>query len=184
MNLLQGLFKAKLYNREFLKFLWRQLLLTDSGRRLDLEALFHESYYWTKAGKKDILNISSLPSTEKRVIKGIFKHLGINNSSVKPVSNIPPTHSLLDSKLYEIIVSETAKMYPDSRVIPYTTPGYSDNRFLRSRGKVVYGYFPLSLKDKLAGIHGYNESICIDRLLDSYQLMSNIVLKFATPFRV
>lgn len=178
INLFKGLWKTKLYDRELVKVLWRQLLLKDSVRRLNLDALLQHSYYWTKAGEQAILNISSLPGTDARVINGIFKHLGIGNGNVKPVSNIPPTHSPLNTKLYAMIVSETAKMYPQSRVIPYTTPGYSDNRFLRSRGKVVYGYFPLSLKDRLAGIHGYNEAICIDRLLDTYNLISNIVLKF------
>jgi acetylornithine deacetylase/succinyl-diaminopimelate desuccinylase-like protein len=64
-------------------------------------------------------------------------------------------------------------------VIPYTTPGYSDNRFLREEGKQVYGFFPLLPEDSLAGIHGFNESISIESLTNAYKLLKDIVREFA-----
>ena len=89
-------------------------------------------------------------------------------------------HTGLDTELYRTIVSQTSKLSAEYRVIPYTTPGYSDNRFLREQGKKVYGFFPLSLEDSLAGIHGYNESIGIESLAHANELLKDIIWKFCS----
>ena len=87
-------------------------------------------------------------------------------------------HTKTNTDLYRTIVSETSKISKNYEIIPVTTPGYSDNRFLRYKNKTVYGYFPLSLNDRVNGIHGCNERISIKGLIETQQIMYGIVSKF------
>lgn len=176
--LIKGLSATKIYNMALVVFLLKQSLMRSNKRRIDVNSLLCSSYNQNRTRQKAMLNISYLPGTNEKAIERILKNTGLNDYDIRLTADIPPSHTAVDTHLYDIIAGETAKQYPKSKVIPYTTPGYSDNRFLRDRGKVVYGYFPLSLEDELSGIHGYNEHISISGLLDACNLMYNVLTVF------
>ncbi len=178
INLLKGLSIAKIYNLELLCFLMKQSLLRTHKRRLDLNSLACSSYCFAKHEGNTVLTINNIPGSNNMNAERILNKAGIHGDEKKVASYVPANYTAVSTELYQLIVSETRKASPNNRVIPYTTPGYSDNRFLRYKGKTVYGYFPLSFEDSLSGIHGYNENISIRGLLDSYRLMNNIVLRF------
>lgn len=67
------------------------------------------------------------------------------------------------------------KEVPGARLMPCITPGYSDNRFFRSAGVPVAGFFPLDINNSLGGIHGRNEYISEDSLDLACRLMSRIL---------
>jgi acetylornithine deacetylase/succinyl-diaminopimelate desuccinylase-like protein len=177
LNILKGLTINGLYNIELFKFLFKQFLLSSAHRRIDVNSLLRNSFCWHNLGQNALAEIRYLPGTNIKAIHRILADEGIDYP-YKDISNVPPTYTDICTALYKIISEQTEGTFKNTKVIPYTTPGYSDNRFLRSCGKVVYGYFPLSAEDKLAGIHGYNECISISGLSDSFNLMKNIIIKF------
>lgn len=177
-GLIKGLSVTKIYDMTLVIFLLKQFLMRGNKRRIDANSLLCSSYHLDRTGQKGMLNISYLPGTSEKDIERILKNTGLNNYDIKLVADIPPNHTAVDTDLYDIIAGETANQYSRSKAIPYTTPGHSDNRYLRDRGKIVYGYFPISLEDKLSGIHGYNERISILGLLDACKLMYKILTVF------
>lgn len=176
VNLLKGL-STGIYDLELLQFLVKQALSKTHKRRLSLKALTCDSYYVDKNEKGIFLTVKSIPNSKEMNYRSILNKMGLGGH-IKITNNFTSTYTAINTKLYNLIVSETSKLSSDYKVIPYTTPGYSDNRFMRSMKKTVYGYFPLSLEDSLSGIHGNNESISIKGLLNAKCLMNNIVSKF------
>ena len=61
---------------------------------------------------------------------------------------------------------------PNARLMPCITPGYSDNRWFRKAGIPTAGFFPLDIRNSLAGIHGANEYISEASLALAYRTVS------------
>ena len=61
---------------------------------------------------------------------------------------------------------------PNARLMPCITPGYSDNRWFRKAGIPVAGFFPLDIRNSLAGIHGANEYVSEASLALAYRTVS------------
>ena len=78
------------------------------------------------------------------------------------------------SFLYEVIRRETKKMVGNN-IVPYITPGYSDNRFFRKLGIKVYGYQPLLPHCRPSWIHGISEKISISSLEFGIKLLFKII---------
>ena len=63
----------------------------------------------------------------------------------------------------------------DAELMPYITPGFSDNRWFRKNGIPVIGFFPLDPKNAVSGIHGPDEYISMMSLELAYKVMSKTV---------
>ncbi|MDL2258371.1 M20/M25/M40 family metallo-hydrolase [Eubacteriales bacterium OttesenSCG-928-K08] len=63
----------------------------------------------------------------------------------------------------------------DAQLLPIITPGYSDNRHFRNAGIPVLGFFPLSIDNGIAGIHGNDEYITQQSLDLAEAVLSEIV---------
>ena len=80
-----------------------------------------------------------------------------------------------DPYLYEIIHKETVRIAGAS-VVPYITPGYSDNRFFRSLGAAVFGYQPLLPDCRPSWIHGQGERLGLSSIELGIKLLLNIII--------
>ncbi len=63
-------------------------------------------------------------------------------------------------------------------LVPHVSPGHSDNRHFRNAGMETLGFFPLASGERLAGIHGYDESISLASLRLAADLLFEIVCNF------
>jgi acetylornithine deacetylase/succinyl-diaminopimelate desuccinylase-like protein len=81
-----------------------------------------------------------------------------------------------DTELYRTIESVVKGAIEDAIVVPTTTVGGTDNRFLRARGIPAYGFIPCLLSpQERAGFHGNDEFLTIDNLNMGVELMYEIV---------
>lgn len=92
-----------------------------------------------------------------------------------------PTESPLNTELYDAISRVIMKNDPKGFVIPLLMPGATDNRFLREKGIVAYGFCPLhsethSLRELMDNTHGIDERVPIDALefgtIGTYDLLA------------
>lgn len=66
-------------------------------------------------------------------------------------------------------------------LLPFSTPGYSDNRFFREMGLPTLGFFPMGLENSSAGIHGADEYVTRCSLKMAFEILLEIVLAFSMP---
>lgn len=176
INLLKGLFVTNIYDVELLRFFIKQPFSGSHKRSLDFKAMLCDSYSLDREEAR--VTIHRNPDGKAMDFGSWRKKLQSCMKLSEMTSHIPASYSRIDTELYQVIARETKRRGQQYKVIPYTTPGYSDNRFLRDKERAVYGFFPLTLEDRLSGIHGYDEAISIEGLLNAYELLNRIVQQF------
>ena len=82
--------------------------------------------------------------------------------------------SSADKNIIEVFQKALRQFIPNADILPVITPGCSDNRYLRSLGIPVVGFFPF---DERNGIHMHaaNEYISIKTLELAYNVMSEVL---------
>jgi acetylornithine deacetylase/succinyl-diaminopimelate desuccinylase-like protein len=68
-----------------------------------------------------------------------------------------------------------AEMFPGVPVVPILQPGATDGEFLNAAGIPTYGFEPLFLGPDLGNIHGLNEYVSVQSLLDSRAFLYRLV---------
>lgn len=76
---------------------------------------------------------------------------------------------------FEIIENKLKSFAPNYKLLPFVTPGYSDNRFFRERNIPTLGFFPLNIKNNISGIHGANEYISFKSIEIAYTILSSLI---------
>lgn len=77
---------------------------------------------------------------------------------------------------YIRLLHEELKGYDRSfAIMPYVTPGFSDNRHFRERGINTLGFFPIHIDNGITGIHGINEYISRESIRTAYIILINII---------
>ena len=66
---------------------------------------------------------------------------------------------------------------PGAWLMPWITPGYSDNRWFRKLGIPTAGFFPLDEKNAVSGIHGADEYISRKSLQLAYDVMTGVLYR-------
>ncbi|KAF5047139.1 Succinyl-diaminopimelate desuccinylase [anaerobic digester metagenome] len=90
------------------------------------------------------------------------------------------TGVIRDLTLYlNIIEKELLNIDSNYRILPFVTPGYSDNRYFRLNGISTIGFFPIDYRNSLSGIHGVNEYVSIDTIELSSNLLYKIIKNIA-----
>lgn len=83
-----------------------------------------------------------------------------------------------DTELFRVIEAVITSAMEDAVIVPALTVGGTDNRFLRARGILAYGFIPCLLSpEESAGFHGNNEFLTIDNLNMGCEFMYGIVRK-------
>lgn len=75
-----------------------------------------------------------------------------------------PTESAPETELTADIRLSLARHAPGARVVPYMATGATDARYLRPKGMVVYGFWPIPADFETHGVHGVNERIPVRAL--------------------
>ncbi len=178
INLLKGLLITKIYDGELLRFFIKQPFSGSHKRRLDYKMMLCDSYSLDRDEKGERVTIQEIPGMKAKDFSVLRNKLASLLRNAEMTSHIPASYSRVDTELYRVIARETKKRSAQYKVIPFTTPGYSDNRYLRGTERAVYGFFPLTLEDGLSGIHGHDENISTEGLLMAYDLLNRIVQQF------
>jgi hypothetical protein len=100
-------------------------------------------------------------------------------SSASPSAE-PSTGSAAGQSIALYSIGEILSRLPEPALpLPIITPGISDNHFFRERGIPTLGFFPLSERTVVSGMHGANEHIDLEDLKSAFDILLETVLKFA-----
>jgi acetylornithine deacetylase/succinyl-diaminopimelate desuccinylase-like protein len=90
-------------------------------------------------------------------IRELLKATGVE---VEVLMAFTPAVSGIDTSLYTAIVDYTASHYPDSKVRPVVSTGFTDSHFTRDLGIVSYGFNPIITRvGEPSGVHGNDERV-------------------------
>ena len=73
-----------------------------------------------------------------------------------------------------------AAMFPGVPVVPILQPGATDGAFLNAAGIPTYGVEPLFVRPDLGHIHGLNEYVNVESLMQARQFLYQLVAAYAT----
>jgi len=92
-----------------------------------------------------------------------------------------PAVSSTDSALYRLITRVLEERYPDAITVPGISTGFTDSHFFRDMGIASYGFsaFVIPQADR-RGVHGNDERIPVDTLVEGTATMIDLVARFAT----
>ncbi len=88
-----------------------------------------------------------------------------------------------ESALYDTIVSVMGERAPDSPLVPYLLPGFTDAKAFTSIGAKWYGFSPVRMPPgvRFADLfHGHNERIPVDGLAFGTEVLADVVTRFVT----
>jgi acetylornithine deacetylase/succinyl-diaminopimelate desuccinylase-like protein len=136
-----------------------ELTLPDSGRwglcQKALEARwFDENTLRYLAELPANTNKRRIP--EETFLQGLGSYLQTQGTNNVQASN------------YAVLSSCLSAINPDYRAMSFITPGYTDNRYLRSRHIETWGFFPLDPQNHVGGMHGRHEYISMASLILAY----------------
>lgn len=80
--------------------------------------------------------------------------------------------------LFSLICDQVKRLPTFIDVLPYVTPGYSDNRFFRDRGIPTYGFFPLQDTKAIMTTHRANERVSLMELSTAFYILFQVVGRF------
>ncbi len=85
------------------------------------------------------------------------------------------------SPLFQAIVRTMSRLEPESVVVPYVVPGFTDNHHFMTLGSQMYGFTPMKLPEgepfgKL--IHGHDERIPVESLVYGTKILYELVKDF------
>lgn len=95
---------------------------------------------------------------------------------VSVIMAFTPAVSSTTSRLFTAIERVTKELYPNSRVLPSVSTGFTDSHFTRDQGIVSYGFDPIiSIEGEPSGVHGNDERINVDAFRQGIRDMQAIV---------
>ncbi|NLY45988.1 MAG: M20/M25/M40 family metallo-hydrolase [Tissierella sp.] len=162
------------------------------GRGGELNALFRTTVAFTKMEASDAVNVfppyASIEAdirvmegdTEDSIIKALKNRVADDNISVDLIDVIPVKH-FSDTKTegWEKLKSSIKEVWGDVLVSPYLMIACSDSRHFTSICDNVYRFSAMELSDEERKlIHGNNERIPVDKLMDLVKFYINLMKKF------
>lgn len=164
-NILINLFKSlkrKANNINTILYLKDQILSKQTSRRISLD---------------DYLKNQVLSIDRKKVVLKLpyLKNEEITYKENLEVQSAETKFTKVNTKTFKIIQKQLKKVNSNYKLLPYITPGYSDNRYFRKKEIEVYGFFPLDYNNNISGIHGYNEYISKKSISLSFTILLKIV---------
>lgn len=141
-----------------------------------------------KAGSKtNVIPATATAELDCRILPGhtpedFRKHIvqKINDPQVEVefITASLPNESNFHSPYYQALAQAIEAHDPQAIVIPYMSPGATDNRFFRDQGVPAFGIIPLLVKlEDIEGLHGKNERIPVSELVRGEKILWDFVLK-------
>ena len=101
------------------------------------------------------------------------------NIEIERIMSFTPAVSSASTSLFEAIRRTAIKKYPEAKIIPGVTTGFTDSHFFRDIGINSYGYAPFVLRPgEGSGVHGNDERIGIETLKEGTRLMIDLLQDF------
>ncbi len=101
---------------------------------------------------------------------------GVTVEAVEQKEDDQPGRSDFRTPWFRGLQAITKRHFGDIPVLPFVTTGATDMRYLRELGITAYGFFPVRISaDDLRRMHGVNERISIENLLEGCEVTKEIV---------
>lgn len=98
---------------------------------------------------------------------------------IEVILSFPSRASSADTPLYRAIAQVAAAQQPPGLVVPRMISGFTDAHWFRDVGIVSYGFVPRAVpREEAVRVHGIDERVSIDSLVDSIRLTVEIVRSF------
>mgnify|MGYP003346167595 CR=1 FL=1 len=101
------------------------------------------------------------------------------SSFVDRASGSTPKPPPLGPSILKPIEELTAEFWPGVPVLPMLQPGATDGAFLNAVGIPTYGIEPVFMGPDLGNIHGLNEYISVQSLLEGREFLYRLVKRYA-----
>lgn len=108
----------------------------------------------------------------------IMKMIDDSRVQVRLTTQSRPNESDFRTPYFKALEESILEVDPKAVVLPFLSPGATDNRFFREKGVLAYGIIPLliNLKD-LESLHGKNERIPLKEIPKGEKILFNFVRK-------
>jgi acetylornithine deacetylase/succinyl-diaminopimelate desuccinylase-like protein len=102
--------------------------------------------------------------------------------SISKLLSFTPAVSPSDTELFAVIKDVMTREFPNSRVLPTMSVGFTDSHFFRELGITSYGFSPM-LRDPAKmkpgeGPHGHNERVSVENIERGTRLMLEMLERF------
>ncbi len=95
---------------------------------------------------------------------------------IEVIMGFTPAVSTTDTELYRAIERVSARHFPNSKVVPSVSSGFTDSHFFRDMDIVAYGYGPEILTpDESNRIHGNDERVSVQNVRRGVQMVLEII---------
>jgi acetylornithine deacetylase/succinyl-diaminopimelate desuccinylase-like protein len=101
--------------------------------------------------------------------------------SVEQLMAFTPALTRTDTPLYRLIETLVEERRPAAVVVPGVSTGFTDSHFFRDLGISSYGFSPTLVPEQdRRGVHGNNERVSVEHLVDGTDFMIELLDRFAT----
>ncbi|MEJ2132648.1 MAG: M20/M25/M40 family metallo-hydrolase, partial [Gammaproteobacteria bacterium] len=112
-------------------------------------------------------------------LKSIMNEPDIN---ISKLLSFAPAVSPSDTELFGVIEDVLTEEFPNARVLPSMSVGFTDSHFFRDLGITAYGFVPM-LRDPREmkpgeGAHGNNERVSVENVKRGTRLMLEMLEQF------
>jgi acetylornithine deacetylase/succinyl-diaminopimelate desuccinylase-like protein len=103
------------------------------------------------------------------------------NVEIETLMAFTPAVSRSDTPLFQVIETAVARQHRGARVLPGVLTGFTDSHFFRDLGIASYGFGPFVVpQEDRRGVHGNDERIGVDAMIEGTRLMIDVLTRFAT----
>jgi acetylornithine deacetylase/succinyl-diaminopimelate desuccinylase-like protein len=124
----------------------------------------------------------------RNIPKKYFSHPLVekNGAWLLPFADKNAPRRKIPSTLFGALQSSVDESEQPGKLLPFISPGKSDNRFFREREIPVVGFFPLDSSNRISGIHHVDEYISRRSLRLATDILSRAVFRilYGANFRV
>ncbi len=113
----------------------------------------------------------STPDELRRAVQELLTASGCGSFSIDFADPGPATASPVDTPAFSALRQGFQAIDPNAAVLPYMSPGATDSRFFRQKNIPAYGVQIDATLDSVRTIHGHNERIRRDRLLQGVRAL-------------
>lgn len=144
-----------------------------------------------RAGSKtNVIPAEAVAEVDARILPGetpenfvarVQERLREPDIQVELISKSLPTASEFRTPFFEALQAALLKQDPKAVVLPFISPGATDNRFFREKGAIAYGIIPLLITpEDLEGLHGKNERLPLAELSRGEAVLWDLVHSLQT----
>jgi acetylornithine deacetylase/succinyl-diaminopimelate desuccinylase-like protein len=129
------------------------------------------------------VNCRIFPGTSEEAVRGELEKLVANPNvkvtmlEVRAAASPPPP---LSSKIMAPLEKLNAQYFPGVPVLPILQAGATDGVYLNGAGIPTYGILPVFVGPDLGNIHGLNEYVSVQSLLDARAFLYDLVKIYST----